>query len=70
VPQSMHFMLKRAPGPAWVNGCVWGDPQDGQGGRAGRAGTLAASALSVIRYEIESSRPSTRWVSCDAAASS
>jgi hypothetical protein len=30
-------MLTRAPGPAWVNGCVCADPHDGQGGRAGPA---------------------------------
>jgi hypothetical protein len=34
-PQSMHFMFTRAPGPAWVNGCVWADPHDGHTGRAG-----------------------------------
>ncbi|MEO8423657.1 MAG: hypothetical protein ABI595_07045 [Actinomycetota bacterium] len=26
-PQFVHFMFTRAPGPAWVNGWVLGDPQ-------------------------------------------
>jgi hypothetical protein len=28
-------MFTRAAGPAWVNGCVWEEPQDGQTGLAG-----------------------------------
>jgi hypothetical protein len=32
-PQSMHFMFRRAAGPACVNGCVCADPHEGHTGR-------------------------------------
>jgi hypothetical protein len=34
----MHRMFTRAPGPAWVKGCVCAEPQNGHGMRGEGAG--------------------------------
>ena len=39
-PQFVHFMLTRAPGPAWVNGWVFVEPQNGHSGRGGGGAVL------------------------------
>jgi spermidine/putrescine transport system permease protein len=46
-PQSMHFMFRRAPGPACVNGCVCADPHEGHTGRSGGRGGRSARSTEV-----------------------